>query len=122
MASLIQQLLIRIFVDSLWPYRYWHCHCLPERSFIVSGRQLHVCARCTGIVIGFAFIPFCLILGYATVPLAISAIAIFLLDAMSQLFGWRQSYNALRLITGILTGAFLPAAILNLLWRIFINA
>jgi len=28
------------------------CHQLPDRSFFVDGRQLPVCARCTGLYLG----------------------------------------------------------------------
>jgi len=30
------------------------CHQLPERSFYLAGHQLAVCARCTGLYLGFA--------------------------------------------------------------------
>lgn len=30
------------------------CHQLPDRSFVLAGRQLPVCARCTGLYLGVA--------------------------------------------------------------------
>jgi len=117
MFSLLNRFLIRIFVDSSWPYVFWHCHRLPERSFKITGRQFHICARCTGIVFGFSFVPFVMLIGCMTIPLSIAMIAMLLFDAMTQLLGWRKSNNVLRLITGIFVGSFVPAAILNLLWR-----
>lgn len=30
------------------------CHQLPDRSFFLAGRQLPVCARCTGLYLGVA--------------------------------------------------------------------
>ena len=29
------------------------CHQMPERSFFYKGKQFPVCARCTGVIIGF---------------------------------------------------------------------
>jgi uncharacterized membrane protein len=31
------------------------CHQLPDRSFFIDGRQLPVCARCTGLYLGGLF-------------------------------------------------------------------
>jgi hypothetical protein len=47
-----------VFVDSIFLHRWWSCHRLPERSFSVAGRQFHICARCTGVVVGLVASPF----------------------------------------------------------------
>ena len=40
-----------------WLYRwlpiFCGCHCRPDRSFFFRGRQFPVCARCTGMLLGF---------------------------------------------------------------------
>ena len=41
--------------DALRPVGAAICHQRPERSFFVSGTQLPVCARCTGLYVGAAF-------------------------------------------------------------------
>jgi uncharacterized membrane protein len=40
--------------DALFPVGSFICHQRPERSFFVHGRQLPVCARCTGLYVGAA--------------------------------------------------------------------
>lgn len=98
-----------IFVNSIWLHRFWGCHRLPGRSFFIHGRQFHVCARCTGILLG---IP----VSFALLPLRkwcptffIFSISIMMLDGLSQYLQWRESNNALRFFTGISTSStFIP--------------
>ena len=68
------------------------CHRLPERSFFIKGHQFPVCARCTGFYISLAI----LVLGgiFLCMP--------FIVDGFTQYWGFRQSTNLLRLITGLL--------------------
>jgi uncharacterized membrane protein len=81
------------------------CHRMPERSFAWRGRQFPVCARCTGILLGWACYPFFLF-GLAALPLwaAVTLNAPVLLDGGTQAMGWRTSTNPLRLATGLLGG------------------
>jgi len=81
------------------------CHRRPERSFFHKGKQYPVCARCTGIMLGFLFFPLLLFrvlhIGFwpallLNVPAA--------LDGITQAAGWRLSNNALRFVTGLLSG------------------
>ena len=91
------------------------CHQLPERSFYGGGVQLPVCARDTGIYVGF-----CLALaiiwllhrplrprGFPSVAGWIACatmIGLMALDGTTQLLGFRSSTNELRLMTGLMTG------------------
>lgn len=82
----------------------WYCHRLPSRSFWYRGKPFPVCARCTGIWIGYVVgLPLILWLQphwLISLVLALPAI----LDGGSQLLRWRESNNVLRVITGILLG------------------
>lgn len=108
------------------------CHQLPERSFFGGGVQVPVCARDTGIYVGFCAALVLLWLlhrpkrpngfpgtaGWIAFGLLVGSMA---LDGGTQYLGLRSSTNALRLITGILSGfaiAMLIAPMLNdCVWR-----
>lgn len=81
------------------------CHRRPERSFFYKGKQFPLCARCTGTLAGFVTLPL-----FALKLVHLNFLWIFLLmlpawvDGTTQLYGWRQSNNWLRLATGFLLG------------------
>lgn len=86
------------------------CHKIPSRSFFYKGKQFPICARCTGIFIGYllAIIYFILqlILDFQYPSIYISTILVIptLIDGVIQYFTHYESGNYRRLITGILAG------------------
>lgn len=104
------------------------CHQLPDRSLYLFGHQFPVCARDTAFYLamligGFALpfftdtrskrMPHLLILVIAIIPLGI--------DGLTQLLGWRESTNLIRIITGGVAGLAVPfylVPVLNLFaWK-----
>ncbi len=80
------------------------CHQLPERSFFIKGYQLPVCARCTGVIIGYLLAgPGFLIFGINSI-LSLFGCICMLTDWVLQACKIRSSTNKRRLITGILGG------------------
>lgn len=80
------------------------CHQRPDRSFFFRGYQFPVCARCTGLAIGYVVM---LIMWYhwelawqQDLLLAIPLI----LDGGTQYLRMRESTQRKRLLTGILCG------------------
>ncbi|MDR2971001.1 MAG: DUF2085 domain-containing protein [Bacteroidales bacterium] len=107
--------------------KFVSCHRMPERSFFYKGKQFPLCARCTGIYIGYiAIFIFAITLTY--LPLLWSLLLLFpaVIDGLTQAFYHRESNNILRLITGILfgiglssLGAILAKIISNFIIHIF---
>lgn len=100
------------------------CHQLSERSLAYGGRALPVCARDTGLFLGFAACFVILLLAYGREPRRypswpkLLALACFIVptafDAATSYAGLRESSNAIRLVTGSLAGTALAALVFPL--------
>lgn len=108
------------------------CHQLPERSFFGGSFQLPVCARDTGIYLGFVFALIALRLvdrgrrsseppPLSSTLILIALIGAMAIDGLTSYSGLRETTNDLRLITGLAAGfgiAGLVYPMLNgQLWR-----
>ena len=80
------------------------CHQMPERSFFYKGYQFPVCARCTGLIIGYLLGVLIYFLKVLNWKIAIILCIPLVLDGGSQYLNWRISNQVLRLITGIVCG------------------
>ena len=82
-----------------------YCHRKPERSFFWKGKQLPVCARCTGIHIGYLSI-FVLFTDIVYIPFWISVLLVLptYLDGLIQALTRYESTNLVRITTGIFAG------------------
>ncbi|SRR6266516_383534 len=107
------------------------CHQLPQRSFHLAGHQFAVCARCTGLYVGFAAAS----LGYPLVRslkrtdtparrwLLLAAAPMAIDVGLDMLGVWKNTHLS-RLFTGLLLGSvaafyIIPGLIdlLNFDWR-----
>ncbi|UHA72081.1 DUF2085 domain-containing protein [Paenibacillus sp. 481] len=105
------------------------CHRLRSRSFVIRGRQFPICARCTGIFVGYFLLPLFLMFQPNTVSMLNVLLFVFLLsvpmlvDGFTQKWKWRESNNGLRLMTGVLFGAgqaTLIGSVVNEIVRYFV--
>lgn len=71
----------------------------------MNGRQFHVCARCTGLLIGTVFSWALFPIHGTAFGLFVAVLVILLSDGITQLLRIRESNNALRLLSGLLFGA-----------------
>lgn len=89
-----------------WFYSHL-CHQLPFRSLYFNDIQMPVCARDLSIYVATALgLAYFRLKGLGDKEFKISYVLVVLLflptaiDGLTQLFGWRESTNLLRLITG----------------------
>ena len=81
------------------------CHRKPERSFFWKGKQFPVCARCTGIHLGYFTFPLFMFNVFTlNIWWTIALILPTYIDGLTQAFFKRESKNMLRLITGLTAG------------------
>jgi len=108
------------------------CHQLPARSFFGGGHQLPVCARDTGIYVGFV-ISMLVIAALERgrrrtgmppawiLALGLGALIVMGWDGVTSYAGLRETTNGIRLATGLATGFALALVIFPLLnaqlWR-----
>ena len=113
-------------------FGYGLCHQLPERSYFGGGLQVPVCARDTGIYVGFV-VAFGILLAvhgrsrprefprahvWAVMGVMLAAMA---WDGVTSYAGWRSTTNDLRLLTGLGVGFSVAALVLPMIndemWR-----
>ena len=85
--------------------KLWGCHQRPERSFFLYGYQFPLCARCTGVLVGYLSAFLMLAFG-CLVPVLLCLIFIvpLILDGGIQLILNILSNNIRRFVTGIVFG------------------
>lgn len=80
------------------------CHQMPERSFFIKGYQFPLCARCSGLLIGYT-IGLCLwAIRKLSVPVCLILCLIMYIDWKLQDMQWIMSTNLRRMLTGIICG------------------
>lgn len=97
----------------------WGCHQIPERSFFIKGYQFPVCARCTGIILGYIVAIILRIFG-VHINFALCTVMILptAIDGGIQFFTSYTSNNVKRFTTGLLAGVGFMQIILNTVFLI----
>ncbi|MDR3344889.1 MAG: DUF2085 domain-containing protein [Oscillospiraceae bacterium] len=94
-------------LDKILRIMFW-CHRKPERSFFFRGKQFPLCARCTGILVGY-IIGIALRIFWQRLPLW--AVFVFMLpmivDGLLQNVKHIMSNNPRRFVTGLIFGTVL---------------
>ena len=96
-------------IDYLTIFTQFICHRKPERTFKIQGYYFPVCSRCTGFYIGafsyFIYVYFNFVeYTHSLIFIAFLMLIPAFMDGSTQLFGFRESNNKLRLITGLIGG------------------
>lgn len=103
-----------------WERLLAHKHWISLNAF---GRELHLCARCSGTILGGLgsqlLLPIYTILWGNSIPQYLGFLVFLLLampliiDWITQSYGLRESNNGLRIVTGLLEGVGITVLILT---------
>jgi len=80
------------------------CHQLASRSFFIQNRQLPLCARCSGVIIGSLFAYAMFFFWTPPLWLCILGSAVMFVDWLIQYLKVKESTNLRRVVTGLLGG------------------
>ena len=80
------------------------CHQRPERSFWYKGKPFPICARCTGILIGFVSAFLCVWFVDLKIKWCVLMLLPMIIDGGIQQRSSYESNNLKRVITGTLFG------------------
>lgn len=81
------------------------CHQLAHRSYFCKGKQFPICARCTGIFVGYLVgIAYAVTWGHLSMMVSLLLIMPLVIDGGLQYVTKKESTNNRRLFTGILAG------------------
>ena len=117
MENIWDKFITKMFVDNVYLHEFISCHRLSDRSFFIHNRQFHICARCTGLLVGLFLSTILLLLPIRdNIALSFPFFAgILILDGTTQQLHLRKSNNSLRFFTGITTAStFMPFLLLTL--------
>jgi uncharacterized membrane protein len=81
------------------------CHQRPERSFVLWGAPLAVCARCTGIYAGAVLGSLLRLRTQTALFIGGAALAVNAIDVASEMIGLHGNLPWLRLALGMMLGA-----------------
>lgn len=77
------------------------CHCRADRSFFFRGKQFPICARCTGMGIGFLIAAISLWFYRPSFWITVALMIPMIIDGTLQLKTSYESRNVLRCVTGL---------------------
>ena len=96
---------VLVFESNRTKIGFAFCHRRKDRSLRISGYTFPLCARCTGLWLGFVLGLLVRVAGLH-MPLIFAFVLMLPLtvDGFTQLAGYRESNNPLRLLSGTLFG------------------
>lgn len=95
---------VKLHIIAMRVGKFLGCHQIPERSFTIGGYQFPLCARCTGICVGYIIGGLLFIWFRIPLIVCLCLCAVMFFDWFVQYKGLKSSTNPRRFITGILCG------------------